>query len=185
MIDLLKKVTSKIEDINIPYMLSGSLAMGFYTIQRTTQDIDLVVELLENQIPLLVESFQDNFYCYPPSIEEALQQNSMFNLIDNETGFKIDFIIRKNARYDELAFERREELSLSDINIENTKFWVISLEDLIIAKLRWIQELQSEKQINDIQSLLLHPKIDYIYLNQWIKNLNLNTFSINFNSNPI
>lgn len=182
MIELLKKVTSKIESINIPYMLSGSLAMGFYTIQRTTQDIDLVVELLEIQIPLLVKKFQDDFYCYPPSIKEAIQQNSMFNLIDNETGFKIDFIIRKNAKYDELAFGRRIELSLDNNDIGTTKFWVISLEDLIIAKLRWIQELQSEKQINDIESLLLHPKIDYLYLNQWIQSLSLETFSINFKS---
>ncbi len=160
-------------------MLSGSLAMGFYTIQRTTKDIDLVIELNRGDVEKLVEAFQDSFYCYAPSIEEAIRYNSMFNFIDNDTGIKVDFILRKNSEYDFLAFERKQSLSLEEG--DEAQFWVISLEDLIIAKLRWIQELQSERQIEDIHQLLLNPDLDRSYLLTWIQQLQLKTFSIDFN----
>lgn len=151
MIEVLKQITDKIEELQIPYMLSGSLAMGFYTIQRTTKDIDLVIELNRGDVQKLVLAFQDSFYCYAPSIEDAIRYNSMFNFIDNATGIKVDFILRKNSEYDFLAFERKQLLSLEEG--DDIQFWVISLEDLMIAKLRWIQELQSERQMEDIRQI--------------------------------
>jgi hypothetical protein len=178
MIDLLKRVTDKIEFLQIPYMLSGSLAMGFYTIQRTTRDIDLVVELPENRISDLVASFQDDFYCYQPSVEDAIKHKSMFNIIENATGLKVDFIIRKPSEYDIQAFQRRKYINFE--GNDELKFWVVAIENLIIAKLRWIQTLQSERQIEDIKSILLNPNIDKVYVSSWISKLNLNTFGIDF-----
>jgi hypothetical protein len=40
MIDTLYEVVRKLDSIHVPYMLSGSLAMGFYTVARSTYDID-------------------------------------------------------------------------------------------------------------------------------------------------
>lgn len=65
--------------------------------------------------------------------------------------------------------------SFEDIN---GKVWVIAIEDLIIAKLKWIQILFSERQAKDIENLLQNPTIDHDYLQYWIKKLNLNTFQL-------
>ncbi len=45
MLDFLEKITDKLDLIQLPYMLSGSLAMGFYAVQRTTRDVALVIEM--------------------------------------------------------------------------------------------------------------------------------------------
>ena len=177
MIDFLYDITQQLESIKLPYMLSGSLAMGFYTIQRTTRDIDLVVEIEQKDVLAIENIFKTDFYCHKPSIEEAIQRNGMFNVISRKNGWKIDFILRKNGEYDLIAFQRKKLLSL----IENKpKLWVISLEDLIVAKLRWIQELKSERQIEDIENLLDSKDLDVLYLDYWIKKLDLNTYSIDF-----
>ena len=97
----------------------------------------------------------------------------MFNIINHETGFKIDFILRKDTEYFNLAFSRRKHIYDQD-----TWLWVKSLEDLILIKLIWIQQLQSEKQINDIQNLLLIPEKDIDYIKLWCNKLNLNTFKL-------
>ena len=55
--------------------------------------------------------------------------------------------------------------------------WAISLEDLIIAKLKWIQELYSEKQAFDIDNLLFTP-CDMDYVKKWCRELKLNTFNL-------
>jgi len=97
----------------------------------------------------------------------------MFNIIDFETGFKIDFILRKETEYGRVAFQRRKL-----IDEFGTKVYVIAIEDLIIAKLQWIQQLQSEKQMDDIKNLLENSDIDKEYLTGWIRKLKINTFSI-------
>ncbi len=57
-------------------------------------------------------------------------------------------------------------------------FWVIAIEDLIIAKLIWIQELFSERQANDIHHLLRNPEIDKTYLLDWCSKMHLKTFDL-------
>jgi hypothetical protein len=53
-------------------------------------------------------------------------------------------------------------------NVLGRETWLVSVEDLILSKLIWIQELQRERQMTDIQNLLTHPEIDDIYLTGWI-----------------
>jgi hypothetical protein len=56
--------------------------------------------------------------------------------------------------------------------------YVVSPEDLIISKLIWIQVLQSAIQMADIRNLVISDNLDWEYINLWIGNLNLNTFSL-------
>ncbi len=44
-LDLLRIVTSRLDEADIPYVLSGSLALGYYAQPRMTRDIDIVREL--------------------------------------------------------------------------------------------------------------------------------------------
>jgi len=43
--DLLFAVAENLTEIQVPYMLSGSFAMSFYSVSRTTRDIDIVAYL--------------------------------------------------------------------------------------------------------------------------------------------
>jgi hypothetical protein len=45
MVELFLTLCQALEDKEIDYMLSGSLAMSFYTIPRFTRDIDIVIHL--------------------------------------------------------------------------------------------------------------------------------------------
>lgn len=172
MIDFLLKVCTDLEKENISYMLGGSLAMGFYTVQRTTLDIDMVIELKKEEVPKFISIFP-NAYCYEPSILEEVERYGLFNVIDFSTGIKIDFFIRKENEYDKIAFNRRQKLTDLGQGI-----WVTSAEDLILAKLKWIQQLVSDRQLNDIRNLLENPQLDKVYIHYWITNMQLNTFDL-------
>lgn len=43
-LEILKLVCKKLDQANISYMLTGSLAANFYAIPRMTRDIDIVIE---------------------------------------------------------------------------------------------------------------------------------------------
>jgi len=153
-------------------MISGSIALNIYTIPRMTRDIDIVVELDEKMVNDFVVLFP-NHYLNRETIRKEVHRKGMFNIIDHSTGFKIDFILRKDTEYFKLAFSRRR-----NIQEFGTTIYVISIEDLIIAKLIWSQSSQSEKQLDDIQNLLLNPEKDMKYIQHWVKQLKLNTFNL-------
>ncbi len=72
-IDTLYEVVKKLDSINVPYMLSASLAMGFYTVSRSTYDIDLVVYLKESDIDNMEAIFTDDYF-YKPTVAEKLKK---------------------------------------------------------------------------------------------------------------
>jgi hypothetical protein len=159
--------------MQIPYMLSGSIAMNLYAEPRNTQDIDLVVEMLTEDIPFFVKLLGDRFYFDEQTMYEEVQRKGMFNIIHFESGYKVDFIIRKNEVYEQVKFQRRSKTTHAGIT-----FWVISAEDLVVSKLQWIQVLESEKQKRDIANLLENEQLDREYIQRWCEILNLKTYNL-------
>ena len=53
-----------LNQLNIPYMVTGAAAAIIYGTPRTTLDIDIVIRLLETNVhPLIKEFPKDSFYC--------------------------------------------------------------------------------------------------------------------------
>lgn len=130
-------------------MLTGSVAMNYYTQPRMTRDIDLVVKLASDQIDLLVGMFETEYYVDRSMIAKAIAQPSMFNLIHNETIIKLDCIVLKSDQYRQQEFARRRLVSLGDFET-----WIVSREDLILSKLYWARDSKSELQLRDVKNLL-------------------------------
>jgi hypothetical protein len=172
-ITLLSEICRNLEQESIDYMISGSMALNIYATPRMTRDIDFVVHLQLFQLEKFMILFQQDFYCHEASVREGINHKSMFNLIHHKTGYKVDFIIRKDTVFRQNEFIRRQRT-----NIFGFDAWVVSVEDLIISKLDWIQILYSTKQIEDIENLLENPTIDRTYLLHWCKVLELNTFNL-------
>jgi hypothetical protein len=170
---LLRHVSDSLENKEIPYMLSGSIALNHYCVPRMTVDIDIVIELYEENIKDFLSIFSENYYLNEDTVKIEIRKHGMFNIIDNETGFKVDFILRKETSFRKHEFLRRRKVQIADIDV-----WIVSPEDLVISKIEWIQQLQSEKQIGDIKNLLEYPGIEKPYIKDWCKNLNLNTFDL-------
>ncbi len=173
MFDFLRVLISFFEQNNIPYMLSGSMAMSTYMGPRYTRDFDFVVHLKSTDTSLLKEFFKEGYYFDEDSIKEAISKKGMFNIIDHRSNYKADFIILKENEFELIKFNRRLEVRFLELNI-----FVITAEDLIISKLQWIQELQSALQSDDIMLLSKLEKLDWNYIWHWINKLELNTFGL-------
>jgi len=170
---LLKSISKELESRNIPYMLSGSIALNNYCVPRMTVDIDIVIELYEEKLSEFLSIFDENFYYNAETVKSETKKHGIFNIIDHETGFKIDFILRKESDYRQLEFLRRTKVKIEDIEV-----WIVTPEDLVISKIDWIQHFQSEKQITDIKNLLAISGIEKKYILDWCQKLSLNTFNL-------
>lgn len=154
-------------------MLSGSVAMSIFIVPRTTRDFDFVVYMHQKQIASFVEAFKEGYYCDADAITDAIKNNSMFNIIDHQSEYKADFILMKEDDYGIEAFNRRNEMEYFGRN-----FFLITVEDLFISKIKWIQDIQTPIQMNDITNLSKLQTLDWIYINKWLQKLQLNTFNL-------
>ena len=166
-LDILKDISVKLNKAGINFMLSGSLAMSYYAQPRMTRDIDIVIELIPLSVSKFCDLFQEEYLVSVEAIKEALDRQTMFNIIHNEAIVKVDFIIRKNTRYRVNEFARRKKVKIGEFDT-----YIVSLEDLIISKLSWLKDSDSELQKRDVKNLL-KCRYDREYINFWTKELAL------------
>jgi predicted nucleotidyltransferase len=166
-LDILRDIAKRFTEAGIQYMLTGSVAMNYYAHPRMTRDIDLVVALEQKDADMVIALFENDYYVPRNAVLRAIANESLFNLIHNESIIKIDCIIRKNTEYRRLEFERRRQVDVDDIQV-----WIVSKEDLIISKLYWAKDSHSEFQLRDVRNLL-KSGYDAKYLQTWTGKLGL------------
>ena len=61
-IDIVKMVCQRLDGAKIPYMVTGSCALHFYSVPRMTRDLDIVVEIHKKDIDTVFQLFKDDFF---------------------------------------------------------------------------------------------------------------------------
>jgi hypothetical protein len=167
-IEVLRIVVERLEAAGIDYMLTGSVAMAWYAQPRQTRDIDIVVELPESKVEVVVKSFSPDFYVDADVVRDEVRRHGMFNMIQDALVMKVDLILRKPDAYGAVAFQRRRRIEI----ISGFSLNIISPEDLVLAKLRWAVEGESDLQLRDVRNLVRSVgALDTAYLADWAPKL--------------
>ena len=169
--EVFQRITAALDKAGIPYMLSGSFASAYYGVPRSTQDIDLVIAASPTQLRKFVQLLPtEEYYVY--AALEAHNRESLFNVVDMATGWKIDLIIRKSRAFSEEEFQRRKLVRLQDISL-----FVASAEDVVVSKLEWAKLARSQRHIEDVAGILRMrwEALDRPYIQKWVHQLGLTT----------
>ncbi len=169
-ISLALVVTDILNQLEISYLMGGSLASSLLGEPRSTQDIDLVVDLDLEKVPLLLDALQPRFYVSESAVREAIITQKSFNIIDNESLGKVDIFILKDEPFPRSEFQRKQ------IRVVRSETVLVlpTAEDIILQKLTWYNlGYGSEKQWRDILGVmkLQGEKLDLAYLSHWAKTL--------------
>ena len=110
------------------------------------------------------------YYVSISAVREALAHQGQFNAIDPETGWKVDFIIRKDRPFSRSEFSRRVRASALGLEM-----YMVTREDLVVAKLEWAKKGGSELQLRDVRAILKTsgPDFDQDYVLRWVQELGL------------
>ena len=166
-LDFVRLIAERLTSIGVEYMLTGSMAMAAYGNPRMTRDVDIVTECSGQDADAIVRLFEEDCYINRDAVLEAIANRSMFNIIHNEWIIKAGFIVRKDDPYHQTEFGRRRE-----ITVAGSPLVVVAPEDLILSKLKWAQESQSELQMRDVRELMATGiALDREYLEQWAQTL--------------
>jgi hypothetical protein len=113
-IDIVRDISARFERAQIPYMLTGSMAMNYYAQPRMTRDIDVVIEIRPEDVERFAALFQPDYYVNTENIRESLAHESIFNLIHHQSVIKVDCIIRKSSEYRRVELGRRQRIAIRE-----------------------------------------------------------------------
>lgn len=167
--EILQKVISAFEVLQIEYMIVGSTALRAYVPGRSTFDTDILVEMTEAQLAQFSDELGDDWLLEWEPALKALKSRRMFNAIHYATSWKLDLIPLKGTEYHKTEFQRRQMAK-----IHNLPCYVQTIEDLVVSKLHWAKQGGSRRQIEDVRGLLRSGlEIDHDYVRNWSAELGL------------
>ncbi len=169
--DSVRFVLAELERHGIPYMVAGSHASSYHGEPRTTNDVDLIIDPSKAALDAFVAALPaDRFYVSPEAATDAFRRRGLFNVIDPQTGVKVDLVLRKNRPFSVAEFERRQPAQ-----IFGTAVFVATREDTILAKLEWALLGESERQLRDVAGIIAMSgaALDRAYIERWAPELGL------------
>ncbi len=167
------EVITALEQLNIPYVIGGSLASSQHGTARATMDSDLVIQLRERQIPALIARLKRTFYADEAMARHAVQTKGSFNVIHLEKIFKVDLFVAGDRPFDQAQLTRRiPQKAGADTDRE---IYFLTAEDTILAKLAWYRAggEQSERQWRDIEGIIRvqGEQLDIVYMKEMAQTL--------------
>lgn len=169
--DVFRQITELFDKAGILYMLTGSWASNYHGAPRATADIDFLIAASTAQIRELLSLLPSSEYYFDlPTAIEASQRRSMFNIISDNTGWKIDLIFHKPGLFNDEKLRRRIKVELEGVPV-----FVATAEDVILSKLEWAKIGESLRQIEDAAGILKvgGDELDRTYIEKWVDQLGL------------
>lgn len=161
---VLRTIVARLDDVSVPYMVTGSMALNFYAMPRMTRDIDIVVELDAVSGQTLGAALTTEFYVDHDAIQRAVAEQRIVNVIHLDRLVKVDLIVRKNTDFARTEFSRRSR------HDQAWRLWLVSPEDLVLSKLLWAQQTGSELQLRDVREIIRAVEgLDRDYLERWVQ----------------
>jgi len=134
-------------------MVTGAVAAIAYGEPRMTNDVDLVVRLGPGDAETLISAFASPEYSVLPLevLEEERQRPRYghLNIIHRDTALRADIYLVGDDPLHEWAMARRRAASIGSDAI-----WFAPLEYVIVRKLEYFQQSDSDRHLRDIAGML-------------------------------
>ncbi|MDA1054417.1 MAG: hypothetical protein O3C40_28585 [Planctomycetota bacterium] len=169
--ELLRFAADTLQQLGVPYLVTGSMATITHGEARFTNDVDIVADLQPAHVESLCAAFPaPEFYCSLIAVKEAVRRRTQFNVIHPASGLKIDFMVPSDNEFNRSRFSRGVMVPIDDAG-HQVRF--ATPEDAILKKLEYFREGGSDKHIRDIKGVLLiqGDAIDFDYLSKWAERL--------------
>ncbi len=163
-------VVRRLEALGLAYYVTGSWALASYAEPRMTRDIDIVVDCMASEYEARIRpAFADAYLVNDPI---PVGGRYIGGLIHRTEISRADLIFGRADDWALSAMARRRRV---DHPILGPTF-VISPEDLVLAKLEWSDGGSSELQLRDVRSIIrLNEDLDWAYAERYAAVLGLTT----------
>jgi hypothetical protein len=168
--DVAVRLGRALDAVGVRYLVGGSVASSFAGEPRSTNDIDVLVELAEAQVPALIEALGPDFEVDAESLVDAVRRRRSWSIFYLPLVTKIDLFVKRLDAFDASELDRRHRVELAGGGL-----WVASPEDILLRKLAWYREggETSQQQWRDVLGILSvsGQTLDRAYTAEWARKL--------------
>lgn len=170
-------IIDALEAAQIDYALGGALAVAAWAEARSTQDVDLVINLPVEQMTRFSDELSRRQVLVPSDLmlDQFLESRGDVPLVGYHLlwSYKVEmFLLRPGDALRKSALARRRRVELGP---PLGSLAVLSAEDLILYKLSYFSLSQQQKHVRDITAIRMaqNAKLDQAYLGLWVARLGL------------
>lgn len=169
-------VADHLARIGVSYVIGGSFASSVHGEPRSTNDIDMVVDLRARDIDAFIDATSTECYVSRDAVVEAVRAGGTFNLIHMATAVKVDIFVAGFDAFDRVRLQRRMPVAFSG-GAKPVTLFVDTAEDTILRKLEWFRRggETSERQWRDVTAIVnaQSSRLDRAYLREWAAKLSV------------
>ena len=154
------QVLAALSRCGVPHVLVGSFARNFHAFARSTKDADIVLAVDAAGLSRFETELGGEFALDPQISFETNTGTFRHVLIHRATTFKTELFLLSDDAYDQERFSRRVA-----INFNEQASFVLTAEDVIVTKLRWLRR----KDVEDISDVIAvnNATLDWNYIHHW------------------
>jgi hypothetical protein len=161
-----------LNQLRIPYMVTGGVASVIYGEPRFTRDIDLVIQLQPRDARRFAQAWPAADFYVPPV--EVLEEESRrpahghFNVSHHQTAMRADVYLSGSDALNAWAFAHKVIRRIDDDDVA-----VAPIEAVILSKLRYYQMGKSDRHLRDVHQMLRvsGDQVDVPDLERWAARL--------------
>jgi hypothetical protein len=153
--ETIERILPILNELGVRFHLTGGIAASYYGDPRFTQDLDLVIDLVNDrpETGLLLNRLSSGYFIDLPAAIDAIEHQSLFQAIDERSMVKIDFHVGEKIS-GELDRATRREV------VPGIMAPLVSKEDAILSKLLWIQQGSGKARHDVIEMLKRDEDLD-------------------------
>jgi hypothetical protein len=157
-------VLRALNELEVPYMIVGSISSNLYGEPRMTKDADFVVVLGDTPLSALMARLGSAFTIDRQLGFETVTVTTRYHLQHSASEFLIELFELTGDPHNQQRFARRRRASFAGVTA-----FVPTAEDVIIQKLRWYERGHRPKDIADVENVLETqlPDLDLTYIRFW------------------
>jgi Nucleotidyl transferase AbiEii toxin, Type IV TA system len=153
--ETIERILPILNELGVRFHLTGAIAASYYGDPRFTQDLDLVIDLVNDrpETSLLLNRLSSGYFIDLPAAIDVIEHRSLFQAIDERSMVKIDFHVGEKIS-GELDRATRREV------VPGIMAPLVSKEDAILSKLLWIQQGRGKSRHDVIEMLKRDEDLD-------------------------
>lgn len=161
-----------LNQLRIPYMVTGGVAAVVYGEPRFTRDIDLVIELRPRDARRFADAWSAaDFYVPPVEVieeESGRPAHGHFNVIHHQTAMRADVYLPGGDPLNAWALAHKVVRRIDDDEV-----FLAPIEAVMLSKLRYYQMGKSDRHLRDIHQMLRisGDLVDRAELERWAARL--------------
>jgi Nucleotidyltransferase of unknown function (DUF6036) len=159
-LDITTLVIAALSRSAVPHVMVGSFARNFHAFPRSTKDADIVLALDVAALNRFEAELGNEFLLDPQTTFETNTGTFRHTLVHKATEFKTELFLLSQDAFDQERFRRRLK-----INFNGHTTFVLTAEDVIVTKLRWLRK----KDVDDIRDVIAvkSSALDWNYIHRW------------------